>query len=303
MIMNYLDDRFCLPLRDKLQSLFDLYVYLDGKFVKGEDAKISVFDRGLLYGDAIFEGIRAYGGHLFKLKEHVNRLFESAKCLQLQIPLSKEEFIDAISKTVEINGLRDAHIRPIVTRGIGKPGLDPARAVAPTVIIMAYPYKHWGTEKALNLTTTYVVSRLSNNLDPKIKCTDYLHSVLAKMQANLAGADDALMLDNRGFVSECTAENIWIVKNGKLYTPTTVSALAGITRETIFEIAHELGYEAFEKDLTLQNFYTADEVFLCGTGSEIQPVGTIDGRSIGGGEKGEVTKKIIERYESVVRGS
>ena len=302
MMMGYLDDRFHFTLKDKLGSLFDLYVYLDGKFVKGEEAKISVFDRGLLYGDAIFEGIRAYNGHLFKLKEHVNRLFESAKCFQMEIPLSKEELMNAISKTVEMNGLRDAHVRPLVTRGIGKPGLDPAKAVIPTVIIMAYPYKHWESEKPLTLTKTYVVSRPSNNLDPKIKCTDYLHSVLAKIKANLAGADDALMLDSRGFIAECTTENIWIVKHGKLYTPTTVSALAGITRMTIGEIARELGYEVFEKDLTLQNVYTADELFLCGTGAEIQPVGTVDGRKIGSGETGQITKKIIDRYQNVVRG-
>lgn len=303
MEMAYLEDRFCLGLQQKLESLYNLYVFLDGKFLKGEDAKISVFDRSLLYGDAIFEGIRAYNGHIFKINEHIDRLFDSAKCIKIEIPFTKEEFKGAIRKTIEINGLKDAHIRPIVTRGVGKPGLDPSKAVIPSVIILAYPFKYWGTEKPIKLITTNIMSRPSNTLDPKIKCTNYLHNVLAKMQANLAGVDDALMLDNRGFVSECTGENIWITKKSKLFTPMVVSALAGITRETIFEIANGLGHEAFEKDLTIQNIYTADEAFLCGTGCEIKAVGEVDGRVIGTGEMGEITRKIIEKYEKVVRSS
>lgn len=297
-----LEGKFGVILRDKLEVLYDLYVFIDGRFVRGEDAKISVFDHCILYGDGIYEGIRVYGGHIFKLDEHVKRLFDSAKGLALEIPLTKEEMIEAIRKTVEINGLRDAHIRPIVTRGAGKPGLDPARAARPSVIIMAYSYTHWGMGKPMRLITTSVMKRPSNTVDSKIKSTSYLPNVLAKLQANIAGMDDALMLDNRGFVAECTGENIWIVKDGELFTPTLVSALGGITRATVFEMAETLGYRAMEKDLTIQDVYCADEAFVCGTACEIKPVGEVDGRTIGNGEVGEVTKRIIERYEVVRKG-
>lgn len=295
-------DEFKVSLKAKLGALYELYVFIDGKFVRGEDARISVFDHVILYGDGIYEGIRVYDGHIFKLDEHVERLFDSAKGLGLDIPLTKEEMKEAIQRTVAINGLSDAHIRPIVTRGAGKPGLDPARAASASVIIMAYPYKHWGASKPMRLMTTSVMKRPSNTVDSKIKSTSYLPNVLAKMQANVAGMDDAIMLDNRGLVAECTGENIWIVKNDRLLTPTLVSALGGITRATVFEIAEALGYQATEKDITIQEIYTADEVFVCGTACEIKPVGEVDGRLIGNGEMGEVTKRIIERYEVVRKG-
>lgn len=302
MAENYLKDKFTPNLQDKLESLYDLFVFIDGEFLKGAEAKVSVFDHALLYGDGIYEGIRAYGGRIFKLDEHIDRLFDSAKGIGLGIPLNKAEFKDAVRKTIEINGLKDAHIRPIVTRGVGKPGLDPSRAVAPSVIIMAYPYKHWGAGKPMKLMTSAVMKRPSNVIDAKLKCTDYLHQVLAKMQASLAGADDALMLDNRGFVAECTSENIWIVKDGVLLTPTLVSALGGITRATVFEIAQELGYQTTEKDITLQDVYTADELFVCGTGCEIKAVGDVDGRVIADGQMGPITKTIVDRYEVVKKG-
>ena len=299
---NYLKDKFGLNLQQKLETLYELFVFIDGEFLKGAEAKVSVFDHALLYGDGIYEGIRVYDRRIFKLDEHIDRLFDSAKGIGLGIPLTKEEFKNAVKKTVKINGLKDAHIRPIVTRGVGKPGLDPSRAVAPSVIIMAYPYKHWGAGKPMKLMTSSVMKRPSNVIDAKLKCTDYLHQVLAKMQAGLAGADDALMLDNRGLVAECTSENIWIVKNGELFTPTLVSALGGVTRATVFEMAEELGYQATEKDITLQEVYTADELFVCGTGCEIKAVGEVDGRVIADGQMGPVTKTIVDKYEIVKKG-
>ncbi|MCD6341403.1 MAG: branched-chain-amino-acid transaminase [Thaumarchaeota archaeon] len=280
----------------------EVLVYINGEYVPKSRASISVYDHGFLYGDGVFEGIRAYNGVVFKLKEHIDRLYDSAKAIMLEIPLSKEEMINAVLETLRKNGLRDAYIRLLVTRGVGDLGLDPRKCRKPNVIIIAEPMLPlYGKESKMKGISVIISSVRRDRVDAtthQIKSMNYLNSILAKLEAIAAGADDAVMLDERGFVSETTATNIFIVKNKKIITPpTTTGALPGITRNFVIELARKLGYDVEEKDITPFELLTADEVFVTGTGAEIVPVTKIAGRVIGDGKAGEVTMRLIEEFE------
>ncbi len=276
-----------------------LLVYMDGEFVPENEAKISIFDHGFLYGDGVFEGIRAYNGRVFRLKEHIDRLYDSAKAIDLEIPISREEFIDIILETLRRNNLRDAYIRPIVTRGIGDLGLDPRKCQKPSIIVITKPWgKLYGDLYEKGLTAiTVAVRRISfDALPPNIKSLNYLNNILAKIEANAKGGDEAIFLDRNGYVSEGSGDNIFIVKNGAILTPPTINNLRGITREAVIEIIKRLGIPFKETNLGLYDLYTADEVFVTGTAAEIAPIVVIDGRKIGDGKPGEITKRLIEEF-------
>jgi len=281
-----------------------LLVYLDGKFVPEEEAKISIFDHGFLYGDGVFEGIRAYNGRVFRLREHMNRLYDSAKAIDLQIPITKEEFEKIILETLRINKLRDAYIRPIVTRGVGDLGLDPRKCKKPTIIVIARPWgKLYGDlyERGLKAVTVAVRRNPYDALPPNIKSLNYLNNILAKIEANAKGGDEAIFLDKLGFISEGSGDNIFIVKNGTILTPPTINSLPGITREVVVEIVKKLGIPFAERNLSLYDLYTADEVFVTGTAAEIAPIVEVDGRKIGDGKPGKVTKRLMEEFEKVTQ--
>jgi branched-chain amino acid aminotransferase len=276
-----------------------LLVYMDGEFVPENEAKISIFDHGFLYGDGVFEGIRAYNGRVFRLKEHIDRLYDSAKAIDLKIPISKEEFIDIILETLRRNNLRDAYIRPIVTRGVGDLGLDPRKCQKPSIIVITKPWgKLYGDLYDKGLTAvTVAVRRVSfDALPPNIKSLNYLNNILAKIEANAKGGDEAIFLDRNGYVSEGSGDNIFIVKNGAILTPPTINNLRGITREVVIEIINKLGIPFKETNLGLYDLYTADEVFVTGTAAEIAPIVVIDGRNIGDGRPGKITKRLIEEF-------
>jgi len=281
-------------------------VYLDGTFRPEADAKISVFDHGLLYGDGIFEGICVYGGRVFKLDQHLKRMYESAKTIGLTIPLTMEQFKAAIVETVRRNKMEDGYIRPIVTRGVGKLGLNPNNCEKPTVIIIpqnaeSYPLLTAGRKPAKAIVSS--IRRIpSFCLPASAKTLNYLNNVLAKQQANFAGVDEAIMLDWRGFVSEGTGDNLFIVRNGTLMTPPLHSSvLAGVTRQVVLELARALGISAEEHELTLHDLYNAEEAFFVSTSLEIQPLVMIDGRVIGSGVEGASTKRLRERFNEFKR--
>ncbi|EHP86595.1 branched-chain-amino-acid transaminase [Methanotorris formicicus] len=275
-------------------------IYLNGKFVDKEDAKISVYDHGLLYGDGVFEGIRAYDGVVFKLKEHIDRLYDSAKSITLEIPMSKEEMEKIVIETLRVNNLKDAYIRLVVTRGVGDLGLDPRKCKTPTIFCITEPMNPLLGEDGIRVITASVRRLPVDVLNPAVKSLNYLNSVLAKIQANYAGVDEAFLLDAEGYVAEGTGDNIFVVKNGVIKTPpVSSSVLRGITRDTVIDLARELGYEVVEERLTLHELYVADEVFITGTAAEIVPVVEIDGRKINDGKIGEITKKLREKFKEV----
>ena len=275
-------------------------IYINGDLVPESEAKISVLDHGFLYGDGVFEGIRAYKGVVFKLREHIERLYDSAKFLKIEIPMSKEELIEAILETIRKNGLTDCYIRVVVTRGIGDLGLDPRKCGKPSIIIIAKPMGPLLGKKAVSLIISSVRRDGVDATNHQAKSLNYLNSILAKLEAISAGADDAIMLDNRGFVSEATGENVFIVKNGKIMTPPPTSGvLLGITRNCIIELAGKLGYEVMERELTPFELITADEVFLTGTAAEIVPVESVNGRKIGTRVPGPITERLIEEFEKL----
>ncbi|MCF6158915.1 MAG: branched-chain-amino-acid transaminase [wastewater metagenome] len=282
-----------------------LKIYLNGQIVPEEDAKISVFDHGLLYGDGIFEGIRAYNGKIFTLEQHLNRLYNSATALSLQIPLTKEEMANAIKKTMEANNLTDSYIRLVVTRGIGKLGLDPNKCTTPQVIIIAdtielYPKALY--EKGLDIVTVTTIRNHFSALDPKIKSLNYLNNILAKIESIQAGAGEALMLNKDGFVAECAGDNIFIFKDNILFTPPeSAGILVGITRNIVIELATEMGIHVKEELMTRYDLYVADECFLTGTAAEIIPVVKIDKRTIGTGKPGKVTLGLLKRYQDLTK--
>jgi len=282
----------------------ELLVYINGEYYPKSQAKISVYDHGLLYGDGVFEGIRAYKGVVFKLKEHIDRLYRSAHVMMLNIPMTKDEMIKAVIETLKRNNLRDAYIRLVVTRGIGDLGLDPRKCQKPTVIIITDIIKLHKTEakeKGVTAVLTWVRRDMVDATSHEIKSLNYVNSILAKIEANNAGADEAICLDKRGFVCEGAAENIFIVKDGKLITPPTVTgALPGITRNRIIQLAKDLGYEVYERDTTPTELFTADEVFFTGTAAEIVPVVEINKRKIGNGLPGPVTKHLMREFEKIV---
>ena len=279
-------------------------VYLDGKFVEAADAKISVFDHGLLYGDGIFEGIRLYQGNVFRLEDHLERLWFSAKALMLTIPLTRAEMAAAVCEACRQNGLRDGYIRLVVTRGPGDLGLAPWLCAKASVIIMAdkialYPPELYAT----GLTVVTVATRRvgAAAVPPVIKSLNYLNNILAKLDARQAGAQEAVMLNDQGFVAECTGDNIFIVRKGRIYTPAAQQGgLRGITRDTIFDIAQSLGVPAEEHDLTRYDLWTADECFLTGTGAEVIAVVKLDSRDIGDGKPGPVTHRVLAEFRKRV---
>ena len=282
-------------------------IFIDGKYYSERDAKISVFDHGLLYGDGVFEGIRAYNGRVFRLKEHIDRLFYSAKAILLEIPMSHAALMKATVETCRQNKLRDGYIRLVVTRGVGTLGLNPNRCKRGSVIIIAdkiqiYPPELY--QRGMDIVTVATTRNLHSALNPAIKSLNYLNNILAKIEANNAGVEEAVMLNAEGFVAECTADNLFIVKNGKLFTPPlSAGALYGITRQTVMELAEESGLEVAEPNLTRYDLFCADECFLCGTGAEIVPVTKIDGRVIGNGKPGTITKKLVEDYHALTNVS
>ena len=275
-------------------------IYLDGNLVDSAEAKISVFDHGLLYGDGIFEGIRLYGGNVFRLDEHLERLEYSAKAILLKLPWSRKEISDAICATCRANGLTDGYIRLVVTRGVGYLGLSPWLCPKPSIFIIAdkialYPKEHY--EKGLEIVT--VATRRMNPaaLSPAIKSLNYLNNIMAKIEARQAGALEAIMLNDQGLVAECTGDNIFIVHKGRILTPSAQQgALQGITRDTIFAIAKEIGVAIEEHDMTRYDVWNADEVFLTGTGAEVIPVVKLDGREIGDAKPGPVFAKVLAAF-------
>src|ERR1041385_5222613 len=271
-------------------------VFIDGKFCDERDAKVSVFDHGLLYGDGVFEGIRAYHGRVFRLKEHIDRLFYSAKAILLTIPMSHQEVMDAVIESCRRNKLRDGYIRLVVTRGVGTLGLNPNRCKNPSVIVIADKIQLYPPElyaRGMEIITVPTVRNLHSALNPAIKSLNYLNNILAKIEANNAGCEEAIMLNAEGFVSECTGDNVFIIKNGQMFTPPlSAGALYGITRGVVIDLARESGISVTEPNLTRYDLFNADEFFLTGTGAEIIPVVKIDGRVIGSGKPGPITKNL-----------
>ncbi|MCL6642053.1 MAG: branched-chain-amino-acid transaminase [Candidatus Bipolaricaulota bacterium] len=279
-------------------------VYLNGQFVPEEEAAVSVFDHGLLYGDGVFEGIRAYDGYVFKLDRHIERLYDSAKAIALEIPLTKEQMTQAILETLRVNKLRSSYIRPIVTRGPGDLGIDPRRCSGkPTVIIIVKEWKSlYGeeiTKRGLRAIVASTRARPPDTLSPSIKSLNYLNNIMARIEANHAGADEAIMLDTHGFVAEGSADNVFIVKRGRLLTPPTVACLPGITRETAIELARSEKIPVSEEFFTLSALYGADECFITGTAAEIAPIIEIDRRVIGTGHPGPITQRLIEKFRAI----
>lgn len=284
-----------------------LTIYIDGEFYPESEAKVSVFDHGLLYGDGIFEGIRFYNGRVFRLEEHLDRLWDSAKSICLEIPMSVSEMTDALLETIRRNDLRDGYIRQIVTRGVGNLGLNPVQCKRPSVIIIAatialYPEEVY--RKGLTIVTCATRRSGPATLNPAVKSLNYLNNVMARIEANLAGADEAMMLNDAGNVAECTADNLFIIKKGQILTPPiSAGALRGITRGVVFDIAGELGIRIFETDIARHDVFVADECFLTGTAAEVIPVIKVDGRSIGNGSPGPISTRMIARFREMVRES
>lgn len=280
------------------------WIYLDGKFVTREEAKVSVYDHGFLYGDGIFEGIRIYNGNIFKCKEHLNRLYDSAKSIMLNIPLSYQEMQDALVETLRKNELRDGYIRLIVSRGPGDLGLDPRRSPNASVIIIVEKLSIYPEEAYINGLRTISVSQRRNipdALNPKIKSLNYLNNILVKIQANLHDVGEAIMLNSQGYVAEGSSDNIFIVKNGVLYTPPAYcGALEGITRLALIEICERKGIKLKEEPFTLHDVYVADEVFFTGTAAEVIAVREVDGRIIGEGKAGPVTMRLLQEFRAIV---
>lgn len=281
----------------------ELQIYVDGKFYAKSEAKISVYDHGLLYGDGVFEGIRAYNGVVFKLKEHVDRLYDSAHSMMLQIPLSKQEMIQAVLETVRKNKLRDAYVRLVVTRGVGDLGLDPRKCPKPTVIVIADTIRvHSDVAKTKGITTivSWIRRDPVDGTSHEIKSLNYLNSVMAKIEANISGFDEAICLDKNGCICEGVGENIFIVKKGRIFTPpSSVGALPGITAIVVKELARKLGYDVTETNLTPYQLFNADEVFFSGTAAEIIPITEVNKRRIGNGNPGPVTEKIMAGFQKV----
>ncbi|NPV53274.1 MAG: branched-chain-amino-acid transaminase [Firmicutes bacterium] len=281
------------------------WVYINGSFYPKPEAKVSVFDHGYLYGDGVFEGIRAYNGRVFKCKEHIDRLFDSARAIALEIPMSKEDLTEAMLETIRRNGLRDCYIRLVVSRGTGDLGLSPTKCPEPTIVIIAdsislYPDEMY--ENGMSIITSSVRRNSPASIDPQIKSLNYLNNILAKIQANNAGVPEALLLNENGLVCECTGDNIFIVKDGAVITPPIyVGALDGITRRAVMDICTRLGIPFQEKEITLFNVYGADECFLTGTAAELIAVTRVDDRVIGSGKCGPVTARLLEEFRKLTR--
>ena len=280
-------------------------IYLDGKFVDREKALVSVFDHGLLYGDGVFEGIRSYNKRVFKLHEHIQRLYESAHTIMLRLPMSHDALADVVKQTIKINRLKDAYVRLVVTRGVGDLGLDPRKCARPTVFVIAdkiklYPESLY--EKGLSIITVATQRNVPEALNPQIKSLNYLNNILAKIEAINAGYEEALMLSSSGYVTECTGENVFLVKGKQLLTPPPyIGVLRGITRQTVMDLGESAGLTVREDLLTRHDLFNADEVFLTGTAAEIVPVVKIDGRQIGAGKPGPMTKKLQQEFHALTQ--
>jgi branched-chain amino acid aminotransferase len=283
-----------------------LRIFINGALYDKEDAKISVYDHGLLYGDGVFEGIRSYGGKVFRLEEHLDRLWNSAKAIILEIPMSKAEMAKAIQNTLEVNKIKDGYIRVVVTRGAGTLGLDPNRCGNPQVIIITdhislYPAELY--ERGLEIITASTVRNHPAALNPRIKSLNYLNNILAKIEGVQAGCIEALMLNCKGEVAECTGDNIFIVRQGRLLTPPLDACiLEGITRDVVIDLARQAGIAVLETPLTKHDVYIADECFLTGTAAELVPVVKVDSRPIGSGAPGSLTRDLMTRFHKLTRG-
>lgn len=282
-----------------------LKIYINGQIVPQEDAKISVFDHGLLYGDGVFEGIRAYHGKIFTLDEHLDRIYDSATAISLKIPITKAEMAEAIKQTMKANNLTDSYIRLVVTRGVGKLGLDPNKCATPQIIIIADTIELYSKalyEKGLDIVTVTTIRNHFSALDPKIKSLNYLNNILAKIESIQSGAGEALMLNKDGYVAECAGDNIFIFKDNILRTPpSSAGILVGITRNVVMKLAAEMGVQVREELMTRYDLYIAEECFLTGTAAEIIPVVKIDGRTIGTGKPGKITLDLLKRYRDLTK--
>lgn len=283
----------------------ELLVYLNGEFLPKSEAKISVFDHGLLYGDGVFEGIRSYNCLVFKLKEHLSRLYESAHTIMLQMPMTQEQLTEAIIETLRQNSLRDSYVRVVVTRGTGDLGLDPAKCKKATIFIIAdsivlYPESFY--RNGMDIITVPTVRNLPEAVNPAVKSLNYLNNIMAKIEAKNSNYQEALMLNRDGYVAECTGDNIFIVKNGILQTPAAyVGVLRGITRQAIMDLALRNDIPCQERVLTRHDLFNADEAFLTGTAAEVIPVVKIDGRTIGIGKPGKTTRKLMSAFHDLTR--
>jgi branched-chain amino acid aminotransferase len=281
-------------------------VYINGKYYDKPDAKISVYDHGLLYGDGVFEGIRIYEGKIFRLKEHVHRLFESARAIKLEIPLSPAQMIEAIQATVSANNKRNGYVRPIVTRGAGYLGLDPRKTSDPQVIVIVddislYPAESY--ETGLEIATVTTIRNHPAALSPRIKSLNYLNNIMAKIEGVMSGCAESLMLNHKGEIAECSGDNIFLVKDGVLKTPPIdAGILEGITRGAVLELARAAKIPLLETALTRHDVFIADECFLTGTAAELIPVVKCDGRAIGTGKPGPVTRQLREAFQRLTRG-
>jgi len=284
-----------------------LQVWIDGKLYDKENARVSVYDHGFLYGDGVFEGIRIYSGRIFEADAHIRRLFESAKAIRLMVPISAKEILTAIEQTAKANGFTDCYVRLVVTRGVGYLGLNPNRCTSPSVVIITdlielYPREMY--EKGMSVITSSVIRNHPNALSPRIKSLNYLNNILAKIEAADANVPEAIMLNSSGAVAECTADNIFIVRDGAVFTPATNDdILEGVTRAVILRLCRQLGIACSEKTLQRHDLYIADECFLTGTGAEVCPVTRIDGRPIGNAQPGPITAKLTEAFHRFVRAN
>ncbi len=282
-----------------------MLIYLNGEFVPEEEAKISVFDHGFLYGDGVFEGIRAYNGKVFRLSQHIDRLYDSAKAINLEIPMSKEEMIEVVCETCRRNNLQDAYIRLVISRGKGDLGLDPKNCGEPTIVNIAstislYPDEMY--EKGMAVVTVPTRRNIPEGVNPRIKSLNYLNNIMAKIEAAIAGVPEAVMLNQEGFVAECTGDNIFIVKNGVLITPAPhLGLLDGVTRNAVIELAQKAGISVLETTFPRYDLFTADECFLSGTAAELIPVTRVDSRVIGDGKPGPVFKQLLQDFRELVQ--
>ncbi len=281
-------------------------IYINGEYFSREDAKISVYDHGLLYGDGVFEGMRIYSGNVFRLDQHLDRLWESARAIALQIPIALDAMADAVNETVRLNGLSDGYIRLVVTRGGNQLGLDPFRCDNPQVIIIAdrislYPESYY--QDGLDLVTAATIRNHPAALSPRIKSLNYLNNILAKIEGLRAGCVEALMLNHKGEVAECTGDNIFLIKKGDLFTPPIdAGILEGITRNAVLELAEGLGIATHQTALTRHDLFVADECFLTGSAAEVIPAVRLDGRDIGDGKPGPITRKLNDAFRKLVQG-
>ncbi|HEX9895962.1 MAG TPA: branched-chain-amino-acid transaminase [Gemmatimonadales bacterium] len=280
-------------------------IWLDGEWLDRDTAKVSVFDHGLLYGDGVFEGIRVYGGKVFRLAEHMDRLYASARAVNLDIGISKTDLTAIVEDAVKRSGLREAYIRPLVTRGVGDLGIDPRNCARPTVMVIVDTIRIWAEDrydKGLACVTAATPIPHRESLSPRVKSLNYLPHVLAKMEGNVAGADEIIMMDSSGHVCEGSGQNLFVVNGRTLRTPPpNAGILVGITRNAVMELALHAGYAVREEMLNRYDVYTADEAFLTGTASEIVGLRSLDGRSIGAGKPGPVTRDLMARFRELVR--